>query len=391
MNFAKSAAHATFALVFCVGVLPPKLMAQNLIPKGELRIRPNVDSIADPIQRSVWGKLKDGREVEIFTLTNELGLRVRIATYGALLVSVETPDANGDLADITLSYPDLAAAEKGGVNGNVVGRFANRIDTGGFTIDGTRYDLETVNQKTKVHIHGGKTGIHRQVWDAEPIKGDGYHGIRLSHTSPDGHEGFPGEVVFTVDYRLTENSLILDYRATTTKPTHLNLTNHAYFNLSGDPTQSIDDHVLELKAEKVLAIDDRKVPTGKILPVEGTPFDFRKPHLISETIGQIDVGGYDHCYVLNEQDSFDEPTLLGRIYHPKSGRFMEIESTQPGVQIYTANHYKDPKWPAICFETQHFPDSPNKPNFPSTLLRPGETLHEVTVFRFGMAPVVGEN
>ncbi len=341
--------------------------------------------IAGPITRSTWGKTAAGDEVDLYTLTNDLGLRVQIATYGALLVSVETPDREGVSKNITLSYADLSAAEKGGVNGNIIGRFANRIDTGGFTLDKTRYDLETVG-KNGVHIHGGKTGLQRQVWEGESIEGEGWIGVRLTHTSPEGHEGFPGKVEFTVEYRLSGSELSIDYKATTDKPTHLNLTNHAYFNLSGDPTTSITDHILELKADKVLAIDDRKVPTGEYLPVEGTPFDFRQPHPISDTIAELDTGGYDHCYVANEKDSFDEPTLLGRITDPKTGRVMEILSTQPGVQIYTANHYKDPQWPAICFETQHFPDSPNKPKFPSTVLRPGDEFHEITIFRFGIAP-----
>ncbi len=344
-----------------------------------------------PVTSAMWGTTKSGEHVDLFALTNQKGVRVKIATFGATLVSLETSDREGISKNITLSYPDFAAAEKGGLNGNIVGRFANRIDTGGFTLDETRFDLETVNPKTKVHIHGGKSGIQSQVWKAELTDGEGWRGVKLTHTCPDGHEGFPGEVAFTVEYRLDKNSLTIDYQATTTKPTHLNLTNHAYFNLSGDPKTTITDHILELKSDQILAIDDRKVPTGEFINVAGTPFDFRKPHAISDTIEQIEIGGFDHCFVSTKQQGmFVEPTLLVRITDPKTGRVMEVLTTQPGVQIYTANHMKDPKWPAICFETQHFPDSPNKPNFPSTILRPGEKLHEVTIFRFGIAPKSGK-
>ncbi|MCL4110122.1 UNVERIFIED_CONTAM: hypothetical protein GTU68_016871 [Idotea baltica] len=337
--------------------------------------------------RSVWGTTKSGEQVDLFTLTNLTGIRAEISTFGATLVSLHTPDREGVSKNITLSYPDFEAAERGGLNGNVVGRFANRIDTGGFTLEGKRYDLETVNQKTKVHIHGGKTGIQRQVWKGEITEGEGWHGVKLSHTSPDGHEGFPGEVKFTVEYRLDENSLTINYQATTTKPTHLNLTNHAYFNLSGDPKTTITDHILELKSDEILAIDERKIPTGEFIDVVGMPFDFRKPRAISETISQVEGGGFDHCFVSTNQQ---ERTLLVRITDPKTGRVMEVLTTQPGVQIYTANHMKDPQWPAICFETQHYPDSPNKPDFPTTVLRPDEKFREVTIFRFGIAPKSGK-
>ncbi|NNE93790.1 MAG: galactose mutarotase [Verrucomicrobiales bacterium] len=386
MNLPQLSRLATAAFLVCVG--GGTIFGQQPVPKvPQVPLKPESDKtlITGPVTRATWGKTKAGEVVDLFTLTSSLGIRARIATYGALLVSLETPDREGVANDITISYPDLAAAEQGGLNGNVVGRFANRIDTGGFTIDGKRHDLETVNQKTNVHIHGGKQGIQRQVWEGKPIEGNDWIGVRLEHTSPDSHEGFPGEVKFIVEYRLDDDSLTIDYKATTTKPTHLNLTNHAYFNLSGEPGTSISDHVLELKAEHILAIDDRKIPTGKYLPVKGTPFDFLKGKPIADQIHDVEGGGYDHCFVLNKQGSLAEPTLFGRITDPKSGRVMEILTTQPGCQIYTANHYKDPKWPAICFETQHFPDAPNKPNFPSTLLKPGEEFREVTVFQFGIA------
>lgn len=322
----------------------------------------------------------------LFTLTNALGTRVTIAEYGALLVSVETADRNGDLADITLSYESEKAARAGGVFGSVIGRFANRIDGGGFKIDGTFYQLETVNSKTGVHIHGGKTGFQRQDWS-------GLHGVdeqgafaRLELKSEDGHEGYPGNIHVTVTYRLTEeNSLRIDYQGTTDAPTHLNLTNHAYFNLTGEG--SIRDHLLTLKSDHYLEIDDRNIPTGKRLPVDGSTFDFTTEKTVGEDIDSIEGGGYDHCFVISEDNPDGNLIPFASLRDPTSGRTMDVATSKPGVQIYTANHFKGapfPKWGGICFETQFYPDTPNKPDFPSSLLRPDETYHHVTEFRFGV-------
>ncbi len=328
-----------------------------------------------------WGVTADGRQVELFTLTTDRGARVLLATYGALLVSVEHEGVS-----LTRSYRSLAEAEAGGVQGSIVGRFANRIDTGGFTIDGTRYELTTRNARTGIHIHGGREGLQRQVWEAE----SGEDWVRFTHVSPDGHEGFPGELTVSVTYRLRSlpavepgpgNELSLSYRATTTKPTHLNLTNHVYFNLAGGG--DILDHRLHLPGVgEVLEFDARKIPTGRILPVEGTAFDFTSAARLRERVQT--VGGFDHCFVVPGAPG--RLREFGRLSSAASGKVLEVHTTQPGVQVYTANHWQGdpyPRWGGICFETQHYPDSPNHPEFPSTLLRPGEVFAEETVFRFG--------
>jgi len=347
-----------------------------LIPLSELD--------GQEIEVTSFGKLSTGEEAKLYTLENGKGVRVKLSDFGALLVSVETPDRDGKPANVTLSYDSVAEAEKGGVFGNVVGRFANRIDTGGFTIDDTRYDLETVNPKTKVHIHGGKTGFYRQLWEAELRPP---HSVKFSLTSPVGHEGYPGKVEVSVTYTLSEEGeLTLHYRGSTDKPAHLNLTNHAYFNLSG--SGDILNHELSLTCSEVLEVDSRKIPTGKKLPVKDSAFDFRKEKKIGRDIAGIIGGGYDHCFVISEDDPQDQVIHFATLSDPATGRTLDVSTSCPGVQIFTANHFKGepfPKWGGICFETQYYPDAPNKPEFPSTLLRPGETYEETTVFRFGVS------
>lgn len=336
------------------------------------------------VSATSWGKLPDGRNVKLFTLTNEQGVTVRLAEYGALLVSIETPDRKGKSGPVTLSYESLEEALAKGVFGSVIGRFANRIDDGGFTIEGVRYDLETVNPKTGVHIHGGKTGFHRQLWQSESSKDDKNTSVTFSLESPDGHEGYPGTVTAKVTYTLTEdNALLIDYEATTDKPTHVNLTNHAYFNLAGEG--SIEEHTLQLNAPEVLEIDDRNIPTGKRLPVAGTPFDFLTPEPLGDQLPLIETGGLDHCFVPAESDSAQTIAILK---DPESGRVMTVSSSKPGVQIFTGNNFKGnpyPKWGGICFETQFFPNAPNEPSFASSLLRPGERYEHTTEFRFSVS------
>ncbi len=341
-----------------------------------------------------FGQMPDGENVYLHTLVNDRGLRIKVTSYGATLISVEVPDRSGRLDNVTLSLDAFDAYHKGHpLFGSTVGRYANRIDTGGFTIDGRRFDLKTVD-KNGVHIHGGREGLQKLNWKPKSSGiGPDYAEAVFTHTSPDGHEGFPGKVELTATYRLTnENELIIEYQATTTKPTHLNLANHAYWNLSGAGSGDVLHHKLTLNADRYLAIDTRKIPTGKYNNVAGTPLDFRKPRAIGERIAQVDGGGYDHCYVINRQGrSNADLVLCARVEDPKSGRVMEVLTTQPGVQIYTAN-YLSPKLKsshgaygrhhAVCLETQHYPDSPNKPNFPSTLLRPGQVYKQTTVHRF---------
>lgn len=336
------------------------------------------------VNSTVWGKMLDGREVRLFTLTNEQGLTVCLADYGALLVSIDALDRNGESGRITLTYNSLEEALAGGVFGSVIGRFANRIDGGGFMIEGTRYDLESVNPKTGVHIHGGKTGFHRQLWQSKSFKNDGKAAVTFNLESADGHEGYPGTVKAGVTYTLTnDNALIIDYEATTDQPTHVNLTNHAYFNLAGGG--SIEEQTLQLHASKILEIDDRNIPTGKRLPVANTPFDFLTPKRLGDQLPLIGKGGLDHCFVPAESNSAQTIAVLK---DPKSGRVMTVVSTKPGVQIFTGNNFKGnpyPKWGGICFETQFFPNAPNEPSFPSSLLRPGDRYEHTTEFRFSVA------
>jgi aldose 1-epimerase len=337
------------------------------------------------VSGTIWGTMPDGRTVDLWTLTNPQGTRVKVTAYGAILVSVETADRSGKPGPITLPYRSLDEALAGGVFGSVIGRFANRIGDGGFTLDGRRYDLTSVNEKTRVHIHGGERGFHRQLWSGTPGRDATGSFVTLTLTSPDGDEGYPGRVTVAVTYHLgDDNVLRLDYRGTTDKPTPLNLTNHAYFNLAG--SGDILGHHLEMTCPEVLEVDDRKIPTGKILSVEGGPFDFRAGKLVGEDIDEVPGGGYDHCFVIAGPGKL---IPFATLTDPVSGRSMEIATTKPGVQIFTANHFKDNPFPrhgGICFETQFYPDSPNRPDFPSSLLRPGEDYHHTTEFRFGVVP-----
>lgn len=328
-----------------------------------------------------WGALETGETVQLIQIERP-GIRASIATYGAQLVTLEVPDRDGEFGNVILAHKSLEEAEKGGVLGSVIGRFANRIADGGFTIDGRRFDLESVNGKTGVQIHGGKTGFQRRNWEIEPDPvAAGFapadESITLKYLSADGEEGFPGNLTAWVQYRLEENSLVLQYRARTDRPTHVNLTNHAYFNLAGNG--DILGHELLLRSDQYLDADERKVPTGKILGVNRTRFDFRYRRNVSRDLPPEKYPGLDHCFVVPDNGR------VGELLDLKSGRRMRIETTQPGVQVYTANHFRGnpfPRFGAICFETQRYPNSPNITSFPSSLLRPGETYDETTRFTF---------
>lgn len=331
------------------------------------------------VSEAVWGRLPDGREVRIFTLTNALKTRVVLAEYGALLVSVATVDQQGRVGDITLSYRSLDEALAGGVFGSVIGRFANRISGGGFTIDGKRHDLESVNGDG-IHIHGGATGFQRQLWSG---KTDGDSAVTFSLTDPDGHEGYPGKVEVSVTYTLTaDNVLRLDYRGTTEAPTPLNLTNHVYFNLAG--SGDVRSHQLEMPCREVLEVDDKKIPTGRLVAVSGGVFDFTRAKPVGRDLDAVPGGGYDHFFVIPGEKSL---RAFASLSDPASGRRLEIATTCPGVQIFTANSFKGnphPRWGGICFETQYPPDAPNRPEFPSCIVRPGEVYEQTTEFRFGL-------
>jgi len=342
------------------------------------------------ISKESFGKIPDGTEVDRYTLTNGHGMKVAVITYGAMITSVETPDRNGKLANITLYRDSLADYLAGHpFFGCVAGRYANRIAKGKFTLDGVEYTLATNNGAN--HLHGGTKGFDKYVWKARPVEGKGFVGVALSHESPDGDEGYPGKLSATVTYTLTDNNeLKMQYTATTDKPTHVNLTNHAYWNLAGAGSGDVLKQVVMLNADQFLPVDDGLIPLGPPQKVEGTPMDFTEPKTIGSRIEQV-PGGYDHCYVLRKIG--EEFSLAARVVEPTSGRVMEVYTTQPAIQFYTGNFLDGSvtgggvayqKHFGFCLETEHYPDSPNRSEYPSTLLKPGETYSQVTVYKFGV-------
>lgn len=342
------------------------------------------------ISQTSVGATPDGKRVDQYTLTNPQGLEVTVLTYGAMITTVKVPDRQGRLESVTLFLdPPSQYLTRRTVLGTIVGRYANRIAGARFNLDGVLYRLSA--NAGKNHIHGGRQGFHTIVWDAAPVEDEEGVGVVLTHTSPDGDEGYPGTLSVRVLYKLThENSLRMEYTATTDKPTHVNLTNHAYWNLAGAGSGDVLDHILMLNADHYLPVDAEKIPAGEIHSVRGTPMDFTRPHTIGSRIDQVEGRNYDHCYVLNKEHP-GQLSLAARLTDPKSGRVMEVYTTQPGVQLYTARGLKIHTekvsygpYHAVCLETQHFPDSPNKPHFPSTVVRPGQTYHQITVHRFSV-------
>lgn len=348
------------------------------------------------IQRAVFGTLTDGRDVSLFTLQNAAGMEAKITNYGGFIVSLTAPDKSGKFDNITLGLTTLADYLKAPSSlGPIIGRFGNRIAGAKFTLDGNDYPLATNNGRN--HIHGGKIGFNQKLWTATPVDG-AEPALKLRYTSPDGEEGYPGALAVEVTYTLQKNnSLRIDYQATTSKPTVVNLTNHAYFNLSG-MKHDVLNNVLMINADTYLPTDKGQIPTGELTPVAGTPFDFTKPtaigtHINDTTNTQIQYGhGYDHCWVFT--DKSPKLKLGATVHDPQSGRLMTMYTTEPAVQIYTANHLtgaqQGPEGVAytrrfgVCLETQHFPDSPNHPDFPTTTLRPGQTYRSTTVYAFGV-------
>ena len=338
------------------------------------------------------GKMPDGATVYELTLTNANGIEAKVLTYGATLTTVKTPDREGKFEPVTLYLDSFEDYLKGHpLFGSVVGRFANRIAGAQFTIDGTVYKV-TPNAGVN-HIHGGRQGFQNVLWDAEPLHDKDGVGVVLRHVSPDGHEGHPGRLEATVTYKLTDdNALSIEYAATTDKPTVINLTNHAYWNLAGAGSGDILGHILMLDADSYLPSDKAKIPTGEIAPVKGTPMDFTKPQTIGSRIKQVEDENYDQCYVLNKKPG-EELSLAARVVEPKTGRVMEVFTTQPGVQLYTAkglssklktSRFAYGPYHGLCLETQHYPDSPNKPGFPSTILRPGQPFKHTTIHKFSI-------
>ncbi len=350
------------------------------------------------IKREHWGELKDGTEVWLYTLANDSGMRAQISTYGGTIVSLWVPDRYGEPGDVVLGFETLAEyVDHSPYFGCVVGRYANRIARGRFTLDGVTYQLACNDGPN--HLHGGEVGFDKRVWSSSTRESDqGEPVLDLLLISPDGDQGYPGTLRVRVSYTLTDaNALRIDYEATTDAPTILNLTNHSYFNLSAGQQASVLDHELRLNADRYTPVDDTLIPTGDLAPVAGTPLDFRSPRPIGARIeadhSQMRIaGGYDHNFVINGEAG--TLRLAARVVDPTSGRVMTVRTTEPGVQLYSANFLPLEGLPgkrgltygpraALCLETQHFPDSPNKPHFPSVILRPGKKFCSTTIYAFG--------
>jgi len=349
---------------------------------------------ATRIERKPFGKTAAGEPVEIFTLTREGAPTVAITNLGGHIVKVRAPDRSGRVADVTLGYKDFAgyAADKAYL-GCIVGRYANRIAKGRFTLDGKTYTLAVNNGPNS--LHGGPTGFQKRVWTPKVVTGPEGDALELTYVSKDGEEGYPGTLTAKVVYSLRKDGgLAIDYTATTDAPTVVNLTNHAYFNLAGEGEGTILGHEMQIEADSFTPVDATLIPTGQIEPVAGTPFDFRKPVAIGARIDAPDPqlkagGGYDHNFALRGR--MGELRLAARVREPKSGRVLEVLTTEPGIQFYSGNFLDGTvvgksgkpyvRRGAFCLEAQHFPDSPNQPSFPPVVLRPGQTYRQTTVYR----------
>jgi aldose 1-epimerase len=358
--------------------------SDQMAEKNQMKEEPKME-----ILRQAFGLMPDGQSVDLFVLTNTGGMSAQIMNYGATLVSLSVPDRDGNVADITLGCDSIEGyIEASPYFGATVGRYANRIAKGKFTLEGTEYTLATNNGEN--HLHGGIKGFDKVLWLAEPFREEGKIGVKFVYFSKDGEEGYPGNLACTVTYVMTENDeLNIIYEAETDKATPVNLTHHSYFNLAGQGEGDILSHELMLEADKYTPVDAGLIPTGEILDVANSPMDFTLPHAIGERIDQVE-GSYDHNFVLRSDGG--ALALAARVYEPESGRIMEIHTTEPGIQFYSGNfldgtisgkegklykqHY------GFCLEPQHFPDSPNQPHFPSTTLEPGAKYFSRTTFKF---------
>jgi aldose 1-epimerase len=342
----------------------------------------------------------DGQPVDLWTLTNSHGMEVKITNYGGIIQSILVPDRNGDMANVTLGFDNLQDyVERSPYFGCITGRYANRIAEGRFTLDGVEYQLAINNPPN--HLHGGNVGFDKRVWETTELVGQNQVGLRMTYTSPDGEENYPGTLETTVTYTLTnQNEIRMNYRATTDAPTIVNLTNHAYFNLAGEGSGTTEGHVLRLNADNYTPVDPTLIPTGDIVPVAGTPFDFTTPTAIGARIRdsheQIVIGqGYDHNFVLNRPSPEDTAMITAaQVVEPNSGRVLRIRTTEPGIQFYSGNFLDGTlvgtsgrvyrQTDGFALETQHYPDSPNQPQFPSTVLRPGEEYNTTTIYEFSV-------
>ena len=349
------------------------------------------------LKRADFQTTINGKQTDLYILKNSLGHEVAVTNYGGAIVAIMVPDKDGKLANVIQGHDNIQDV----INSpepflsTLIGRYGNRIKEGKFQLNGKEYQLAINNGPNA--LHGGPTGFHARVWDANQVSD---HAVVLKYVSSYGEEGFTGEVLVWVAYTFTDNDeLVIKYQATTNKKTIINLTHHAFFSLQGiaNPTPTVDNQICEMNADFYLPIDENSIPTGEILKVEGTPFDFRQPKAIGQEIDadneQIKNGaGYDHCYVLNKKEE-GELSFAARLEEPVSGRTMEVYTTEPGVQLYSdnwADGYKGqngatfPRRSAVCFECQHFPDSPNRPYFPSVILNPGTKYTQRTVYKFGV-------
>ena len=347
------------------------------------------------VRSRTFGTLPDGREATIYQIESPTGMIMEVTNYGGIITRLTAPNRDGVFEDIVLGYDNLDAyLEETPYFGAIIGRYGNRIADGEFELDGETYSLAKNNGEN--HLHGGIQGFDKVLWEAEPFSVENEHGLILRYESPDGEEGYPGNLSVTVTYTLTaDNRVIFSYQATTDKATPVNLTQHSYFNLAGPSSESILDHELMLAADHFTPVDEGLIPTGEIRPVEGTPFDFTEPTPIGARIDQDDEQivnglGYDHNWVLSGLSS--DMRLAARVHEPTNGRIMEVMTEEPGIQFYSGNFLDGTltgKYGAVyehrsgfCLETQHFPDSPNQPAFPSTILRPGETYQTRTIYAF---------
>ena len=391
MLFAFCLATMTFLTVGCEvedGTAGDAAAGQADVPVGETGA--GGDTVAEgDIEVDTFGETPGGEPVQSFILTNANGMTAKLIDLGATLVSLEVPDAEGKVADVVLGCDTVDCyLTSSPYFGCIVGRYANRIANAKFTLDGKEYVLEA--NEAPHTLHGGDSGYHKKIWQSEPFSDADGEGVKFTYVSPAGEGGYPGELTATATYTLTpENTLRIDYTATTDAPTVVNLTHHSYFNLQGHDSGTILDHVLMLNADRYTPGDATLIPTGEIAPVEGTPVDFTAPTAIGERIGQVE-GGYDHNFVVNGEQG--EMRLAARVAEPDSGRVMEIHTTEPGIQFYSGNFLdgsfagKDgaryAKHSGFCLETQKFPDTPNQPAFPSAVLRPGETYTHTIEHRF---------
>ena len=342
-----------------------------------------------------FGKTTDGTEVQLFTLANANGVRATITNYGGTLTSLLVPDKDGKMGDVILGFDNVSGYQSpeflkaGPYFGALIGRYGNRIKGGKFSLEGKAYTLAKNNGPNT--LHGGLKGFDKVVWQAEPGSATDGQSLKLTYVSKDGEEGYPGTLTVAVVYTLTaDNALKIDYTATTDKATVLNLTNHAYFNLNHGAGKDVLNHEVTRPADRYTVVDATLIPTGELKPVKGTPFDFTTPHAIGERIAQV-PGGYDHNWVLNTATG---EHAAATVYDPATGRTLEVTTDQPGIQFYTGNFLDGTlkgkggtvygKHAGFCLETQHFPDSPNQPTFPSTELKPGATFHSVSTYKFGV-------